>query len=181
MQNVSKRVAKALIWVIGGVVVLVLAGECWHHYRYGHFVSYGLHADIILGNSDVGKNDTYFAVLRNLSVRNYEIEGCRLPGGYIGSGILYEWDVQRFNRSRHDWDSLRGANNWLPQPFAWERWEGCRAEMTRLPPFSSRLTSWVFKAWVTDGDVVRMAIHTSVEIPADRHTIIFTPTFAIKQ
>src|ERR1700751_89178 len=153
MPKVFQRICKVLVWCVGFVLALILALEGWHHHRYGHFVGYGLHADVFLGNSDVGKNDTYYAVLKNLSVTNYQIEGCRMPGGIFGSGTLFNWDVQRFNRSRHDWDSLRGANNWLPEPFAAERWEGCRhGEILVLPPFSSRVTAWVYKGWVTNGD-----------------------------
>ncbi len=101
MPIVLQRVCKVLVWCFGLVVVLLLTAEGWHHHKFGHFVGYGLHADVILGNSAVGKNDTYYAVLKNLSVTNLQIEGCRLPGGFIGSGTLYQWDVQRVT----NWDS----------------------------------------------------------------------------
>jgi hypothetical protein len=145
-------------------------------------VGYGLHADVLLGDSDVGVNDTYYAVVKNLSVTNYGIEGCRMPGGIAGSGIYFQYDVQRFNRSRRDWDSLRGANNWLPEPFASERWAGCpHGDIWRIPQFSSRRMAWVFKDWVTNGDVVRIAIRTSFDLPTDQQRIIYTPTFTVER
>jgi hypothetical protein len=180
MPKVFQRICKVLVWCVGFVLALILTLEGWHHHKYGHFVGYGLHADMILGNSDVGKNDTYYAVLKNLSVTNYQIEGCRMPGGIAGSGIYFQWDVQRFNRSRNDWDSLGVAKNWVPEPFDSERWDGCsHRDIWQIPPFSSRATAWVFKDWVTNGDVVRMAIHTSLGTPADQQMIIYTPTFTV--
>lgn len=179
MEKVFKRILRILVSCVGFAFVLTVIAEVSHHHRYGHFVGYGLHIDVILGDSAVGTNDTYYAVLRNLSVHKFRIEGCRLPGGYAGSGVLYTWDVQRFNSSRGDWDSLRGANNWVPNPFAWEQWEGCRGEVTRLSPFSSRVTAWVFNGWVRNGDTVRMAIHTSVDLPPEKQVIVYTPTFTV--
>jgi hypothetical protein len=128
------------------------------------------------------KNETYYAMVENLSINNYQIEGCRMPGGIAGSGIYFQWDVQRFNRSRLDWDSLPGANNWLPEPFASERWDGCdRGDIWPILPFSTRVPAWVFKSLVTKGDVVRMAIRTSLRLPTNQQLIIYTPTFRVEE
>jgi hypothetical protein len=39
----------------------------------------------------------------------------------------------------------------------------------------------VFKSWVTKGDVVRMAIHTSLRLPTNQQLIIYTPTFRVEE
>jgi hypothetical protein len=182
MRRISQRICNILVCCVGIVLAFNLTAEGWHHHRYGHFVGYGLHADVFLGNSDVGKNDTYYAVVKNLSFASYGIEGCRMPGGFVGSGVYFQWDVQRFNHSRRDRDSLRGANNWLPEPFASEHWDGCpHGDTLRIPPFSSRVTAWVFRDWVTNGDVVRIEIRTSFDLPIDQQLIIYTPTFAVER
>src|SRR5580765_3947136 len=106
--------------VILGLLVLMLFAttvEGWHRLRFGHFVGPGLHTDVLVENSDIGSRDMYVARIWNLSLQTLDIEGCRLPGGFAGSGVLYHWDVQRWAPSRNDWGSLHGADNWLPQPL----------------------------------------------------------------
>jgi hypothetical protein len=170
-----------LTLLLASVSLLVLEG--WHHARYGHFVGYGLHTDVVLGDSDVGKGDMYYARAWNLSASTAEIEGCRLPGGIAGSGIMYHWDVQRFDVVRQQWNSLRGANNWVPEPFGGygndAEWK-CKPEITRIRPLSTRTLGWVYREWVTRGDAVRMAIHTSIELPPDGQRIIYTPIFSVE-
>lgn len=166
------------------IALCAIALVTWHRARYGDWPAPGLHTDVVLGNSDIGTNDTYYARVWNLSLRTIEIEGCRLPGGYVGSGTLYHWDVQRWDDSRHDWSSLQGANNWLPQPLgAWDSdndyWSKCGGEITRIRPLGSRTVAWIFKDRVREGDNVRMAVHTSVKLPLYRQRIIYTQTFSI--
>jgi hypothetical protein len=172
----------ALTLLLAGASLLVV--ECWHHALYGHFVGYGLHSDVVLGDSDIQKNDTYYARVWNLSLHTVAVEGCRLPGGYAGEGMLYRWDVQRFDIVQRRWNSLRGANNWVPQQFGGydnEAWPGCRPEVTRIYPLSTRTLAWVYRGWVNGGDAVRMAIHTSTELPANDQPIIYTPVFSIEK
>src|SRR5215510_1766291 len=118
-MSMKKRLA--MIAVTVGITLLTTF-ETLHRMRYGHFVGYGLHTDIVLADSAVAKSDTYVAVVRNLSLASFAVEGCRLPDGYAGSGVLYHWDVQRWDPSRHDWSSLHGANNWVAQPLGGSDW-----------------------------------------------------------
>jgi hypothetical protein len=169
------------------IIIIVMAApviEMAHRVRYGHFLRPGLHTDIVRGDSDVGTNDMYYARLWNLSLRTVEIEGCRLPGGFVGSGVLYHWDVQRWDASRNGWSSLHGANNWVPRPLGGsdsdDYWSTCGGEITRVRPFAIRTLAWVYKDWVTPSDSIRMAIHTSVRTPLDRQAIIYTQMFSIR-
>src|SRR5215469_3559786 len=77
------------------IVALVLEGR--HYYRMRHFAGYGPHIDVVLGNSDIGRRDTYYARLWNVSAHSIYIEGCRSHGDYEGEGVMYTWDVQRWN------------------------------------------------------------------------------------
>jgi hypothetical protein len=173
-----------LIAVLVLFVSTVLAAsvlESRHYYRMHHFLRYGPHIDVVLGDSEIGRKDTYYARIWNLSVHSIYVEGCRLPGGYAGEGILYRWDVQRWNSSAQRWDSLRGADSWVPTPFgAYDNDEKkCRQEMTRIRPFGTRVLGWVYKDWVTTGEPVRIAIHTSLSRPATQQPILYTSTFVV--
>ena len=179
--SLMKRIALIAVLVFSASIVLAASVlEGCHYYRMHHFVKYGLHIDVVLGNSDIGRKDTYYARIWNLSVHSIYVEGCRLPGGYAGEGVLYRWDVQRWNVSAQRWDSLRGADNWVPTPFGgYANDEKCLPQMTRIRPLGTRVLGWVYKDWVTTGEPVRMAIHTSVSRPATQQTILFTSTFVI--
>jgi hypothetical protein len=178
-----KHLRNAATLAIVLALVVLVSTEGLHYRKFGHFLGYGLHMDIVLGNSDIGTDDTYFARVWNLSAHTLEIEGCRLPGGYIKQGVLYRWDVQRWNPSTMEWNGFNGANNWLSVPFrdsSADGLEGCRGEVTHIPPFSRRSVGWVFKTSVNPGERVRMAIHTSVKLPPTKQPILYTDTFVVR-
>src|SRR5580765_7773717 len=79
------------------ILIGFVAAESFHRYKFHHFVGYGVHMDVVLGDSDVGRRDMFYARVWNLSSHTLVVEGCRLPGGFSGSGTLYHWDIQRLN------------------------------------------------------------------------------------
>jgi hypothetical protein len=169
--------------IIAGVALLSLsAAEIYHRERFGHFVGYGLHTDVILGDSDVGTKDMHYARLWNLSFEPFEIEGCISPSdvGGVPDSVAYRWDVQKRDSSNQWWVSLRGANTWVQKPFG-GNWDevGCSPVMTRIRPFQSRKVAWVYKDWVTTGDPIRMAIQTSVRVPPESQRIVYTDMFVL--
>jgi len=168
---------------MAGVVLLALSGaEIYHHQRFGHFFGYGLHSDVILGNSDVGANDMYYAWLWNLSFEPFEIEGCDEPSdvGGVPDSVLYRWDVQKRDSLNQRWVSLRGADNRVQTPFGgnWNE-DGCSPVMTRIRPFQRRKVAWVYKDWVTTGEPIRMAIQTSARVPPESQRIVYTEMFVV--
>jgi hypothetical protein len=176
--------AFAAIIVIGSLVVFGF--EAWHRWNFGHFVGYGLHTDVYLSNSDAGTNDMYFAKLWNLTVSPIELVGCADPSdvGGVPDSVFYRWDVQKRESSGGQWVSLHGSNNWLKTPFdeSWKKEEPCQTVRTTLLPFHSiNKAAWVFKDWVTTGEPVRMAIHTSVIQPTESQKIIYTDTFVVER
>ena len=176
-----KWIKRALIFSFAICFLASVTVEILHHHRFGHFVGYGLHTDVLLANTDVGTYDTYVARLWNLSLRTLEIEGCRLPGGYAGSGVLYRWDIQKWELSNKRWVSLRGADTWVPVAFgSYGNEEDCRRELTYVRPLQTRRVGWVYKGWVTTGEPIRMAIHTSVAVPPDEQQIVYTDLFVVK-
>lgn len=169
---------------MGASIVLLASGatELYHHYRFGHFVGYGLHTDVILGNSDVGTDDIYYARLWNLSFEPLEIEGCVWPSdvGGVPDSVTYRWDVQKHDSSSQRWVSLRGANTWVEKAFGgnWDE-TGCSPAMTRIRPFLSRKVAWVYKDWVTTGEPIRMAIQTSARVSPESQRIVYTDMFVV--
>lgn len=160
--------------------------EVYHYLRFGHFVGYGLHTDILRGNLDIGSNDTYYARLWNLTTSPFDIEGCPfasdVPGA--GSSVVYNWDIQKWNISNKQWMSLHGADNWVPKAFggSWNDEEPCiDPELTHLQPLQSRKVAWVYKDWVTTGELVRIAIHTSVSKAPEGQQIIYTDAFVVQK
>ena len=96
---------------------------------------------------------------------------------------MYTWDVQRWNDRSQTWESLRGADHWVPTPFSGhgneEKCAKSAVEMTRVRPLGAAVLGWVHKDWVTTGEPVRMAIHTSLSRPASQQPILYTTTFVV--
>jgi hypothetical protein len=182
--NVVRKPTLLLAGIFALALTACVSIEGFHYYKFRHLVGWGVHMDVALGNSDAGERDTYYARVWNVSLHSLSVEGCRLPGGYVGEGILYRWDVQKWDAATRQWNSLQGADNWMQGPFEGSKedgLEGCNAESTRIGPFSTRVLGWVYKDWVTSGEPVRMAIHTSVSVPAMQQQILYTDTFVVRR
>jgi hypothetical protein len=181
-----RRRIKQIILILAMIGLLaIVAAEVSHHRKFGHFFGYGVHADVILGNSDVGTADTYYAIVWNFSFLSIKIEGCIFPSDVMGvpDSVIYRWDVQKRDTSNQRWVSLQGADTWMPGPFDgnWKD-EPCGTVTTRLWPFQDgREAAWVYKDWVTTGEPIRMAIHTSVTRPPEKQHIIYTDTFIVNR
>jgi hypothetical protein len=170
-----KRISRALAVLTAVGLLTCGVAETWHHRRFGDFFGYGPHADVILGNSDIGTDDMYYANLSNFSLASFELEGCLFASDVFGvpDSVLYRWDVQK-------WDNISGK--WVATPFGgyWNE-EPCRPTLTRMAPLQTRQVAWVFKDWVTAGESVRMAIHTSIRKSLSQQTIICTDAFVVKR
>ena len=176
--------------IIGASVILLAVGatELYHRCRFGDFFGYGLHTDVILGNSDIGNNDMYYARLWNVSFKPFQIEGCVSPSGDDGGvprSVVYRWDVQKREPSSQHWVSLRGADTWVMSPFGGSWYGGswlqdrCLPATTQIRPLQSRKVAWVYRDWVTNGDAIRIAIHTSVRVAPENQRIIYTDLFVV--
>lgn len=178
-----KRIGIALTLAVGIIALTFAAVEVSHRRKYGDFVKYGLHTDIVVGNSSLASNDTYIAQLWNVSMSPLTIEGCLQPSDVVGvpPAIVFRWDIQKWNSHKKQWNSLRGADNWVSAPFGgyWKE-ESCDPIKTVVKPFHKMNIAWVYKGWVTTGEPIRMAIHTSATAPPQSQEIIYTKTFVVK-
>ena len=177
-----KRIGLTLAVLICIATVVLGTAEIYHHIRFGDFFGYGLHTDVILGDSDIESNDTYFARLWNFSATPLEMEGCVEASdvGGVPDSVLYRWDVQKRDSANQRWVSLHGADTWVSTEFGgyWKE-EGCRPVMTALQPLRSRKVAWVYKDWVTTREPIRIAFHTSVTKSPEAQTIIYTILFVV--
>lgn len=177
------RLWTALVVAVTISATGIVGLEGSHYKKYEDLFGYGLHTDVVLGSSDVASNDTYVARLWNFSFIPFDIEGCFTPSDVGGAppSVLFRWDIQRWNPSKREWDSLRGADNWVSEPLGgyWKQ-ESCRPVKTRLNPFKSLTVAWVYKGWVTTAEPIRMAIHTSTTAPPQSQRIIYTKTFVVR-
>jgi hypothetical protein len=180
MIKTMRRIRTAVTVLLFLGTVSFCSAEIYHRLKFGHFASYGAHTDVILGNSDIASDDMYYAHLYNFSVLPLEIDGC-IAVHTDGSAVVdYRWDVQKWDSSRSQWASLRGANTWVPKAFGgyWTA-DKCHRVPTIVLPFTSKKVAWVYKDWVTTGEPVRIALHTSVTSPPESQRIIYTKTFIV--
>ena len=108
-----RRIALIVALVLSVGIALASVLEGYHYHQMHHFVGYGPHIDVVLGDSDAGRKDTYYARMLNLSAHSMYIEGCRMTGE-IGQEETtgYLWDIQRWNIPAQRWESLRSADHW---------------------------------------------------------------------
>ena len=55
------RLAVEVLLVVGAFSFCLAETE--HRLQFGHFANYGAHTDVVLGNSGIGSDDTYYADL----------------------------------------------------------------------------------------------------------------------
>jgi hypothetical protein len=130
-----KSIRKVLLVVSATGIFAFGAAEILHHHRFGQFAEYGLHTDVILGNSDIATHDTYIANLWNLSLTLFDLEGCIVPSdvGGVTDSVLHRWDVQKRDSISGTWVYLRGADTWVAVPLSGcFMQEPCRPAMIRL-------------------------------------------------
>lgn len=172
----------AVVGVSMGLLALG-AAEIYHHQVFGHFVAFELHTDVILGNSDIGADDMYYAWLWNLSFQPFDIKGCVWPSdvGGVPDSVSYRWDVQKWDLQNQRWMNLRDADTWVRTPLNGSMGlEYCKPVLTRIRPFQRRMVAWVYKDWVKTGEPVRMAIYTSANLPPINQRIVYTDLFVVK-
>jgi len=158
------------------MVVLAIAVtlfEYLHLKTFGHLVGYGVHTDV------VAKSDFHFVRLLNLSFSTVDIEGCRMPGGYAGKGIFYDYDVQKWDPSTRRWLIFRGAGTWdtISHEHSFSHMKCATKEVTRILPLTSRVVAWTYKDWITTSDPIRVVLYSTLTQPAEKQRIIYTEMF----
>lgn len=166
-----------------GIAIIALAiavalFELLHHRRFGHFVGYGPHTDIIITPTGVDLGEFHFVRLLNLSSSTIDIEGCRMGGGYAGNGIFYEFDVQKWDPSSRRWLTFRGADTWDTDSSKRSFPHNCaKSEITHIRPFTSKVVAWTYTGWITTPDPIRVVVYTSLTQSPEKQRRFYTEMF----
>ena len=90
-------------------MVAVAYVEFEHRYNYGHFVSYGLHVDVVSRESWIGipgQKNMYSAELTNFSFLPVTLDGCDYLTDAFGRGTMYPYAVQRWDNTSGGWQTI---------------------------------------------------------------------------
>jgi hypothetical protein len=160
-------------------VALLVAMQGWHHLRYGHFIGYGWDVDLMKRREDLGipgVTTTYNVRLTNLTIHSLDFEGIKLPGGFVGSGVLLRTRIDR-------WDAGKGAWVTVDESKAWEEYPGARVTLKIKPLRSKYVWGWAAIAAGLNfkkGDKLRLVILSSAtkrEGEPGQHAFYTAPFF----
>jgi hypothetical protein len=173
-----KRLFKAVGTATVAAAIAVTSFELLHHRRFGHFVGYGAHTDIIATPTGIDSEEFHFVRLLNLSFSTIDIEGCRMGGGYAGRGIFYDFDVQKWDNSFRQWLTFRGADTWDTDSSEHSFPQKCASsEITHIWPLTSKVVAWTYTGWITKPDPIRVVVYTSLTQPPDKQRRFYTEMF----
>jgi hypothetical protein len=101
----ASRVRRASVVLFAAFVVVVLAFaalQIYHHSRYGHYVPFGLHADVTAS----GGTQLFDAHLTNFGLLPEKVERCELvsDGGAHEENVAYR--LEQLNRGTNAWETL---------------------------------------------------------------------------
>jgi len=109
-QNLILHLRRTLL---AGLIVLLAAllalFEFSHRYNYGHFVSYGLHVDVIARESYIGipgQTKMYEPYLFNFTLLPVSLEACDFVDDTLSPGTEYPYAVQRLDTVSKGWQTV---------------------------------------------------------------------------
>src|SRR5262245_27504427 len=114
MKAESQNLILRLRWKLFSGLIVLLAEllaifEFSHRYNYGHFVSYGLHVDVIARESYIGipgQTKLYEAYLLNFTLLPVSLEACDFVDDTLSHGTEYPYAVQRLGTVSKDWQTV---------------------------------------------------------------------------
>lgn len=167
-----------------GVLLLsfVLVLEAWHVTIFRHAFGYGLHADLVQREADIGIpgiRTLYVVRIFNYGLLPRDFEGVQLPGGYIGSGVVYRSEIERWNEQTRAWEKVV-----QPDPSDWKAFPRTR---TRIwPGRSIYAAGWQAVAAVNGikkGDVLRLTVFRGFDRPiaGEQESAVNSPAFKVEE
>jgi hypothetical protein len=98
-----------LVTTLCAVVVAVSYFELSHRYKFGHFVPYGLHVDVLSEDVSIGipgQTKMYRAELSNFSFLPVRLDACEYITDAFDHGIAYPYAVQRWDSASGKWQTI---------------------------------------------------------------------------
>jgi hypothetical protein len=145
------------------LIALTIGGlEVRHYIRFHDLCGYGWHADLLKRSVDIGIpgiKTEYALWLTNDSIRPQTFEGIQLPGGYVGSGVIYRDRIERWDAKQRSWVTIR---------------EAVRSDMAGYPLVTQRVwpgQSVLASGWdaiaamdgISKGDSIRIVVLSSFD------------------
>lgn len=174
----TKRTAQ---YSIGSILMIILVTvvvvEISHHVKFGDFIGYGLHADVLQRTGDIGVpgvNTLYAVRVFNYSLLPVTFTGVNFPGGYLGAGFRCRYQLQKWSVQDHGWATVI---DFRPTEVAQE-------PLSRKIVYPLRSLNPV--AWeatggrntLLQGDSVRFAIFRDVNATSPT---VYTEAFSVKR
>jgi hypothetical protein len=179
-----RKMLRRLAFLVPSIAILslLLALEAWYVALFHHVASYGWHAELLQREADIGIpgiKTLYVVRVFNFTFFPQSFQGVRLPGGYIGSGVIYRSQIERWNEQSHAWDVVREDN-----PSQWKTYP--RANTKVWFDRSIYAGGWQAVAAfdvLKKGDTVRMAIFQKFDQPdvTEPQVVVYSPAFKITE
>ena len=110
MPIIKVTVIHRLLFTVAALLcTLVIGLELAHRYNYGHFVSYGLHVDVLTKEENIGipgQTKLYWAELSNYSFLPVVLTACDYTTDTLSPGSDYPYAVQRWIASSQTWQTI---------------------------------------------------------------------------
>lgn len=157
------------------LVIAVGALQFHHHSEYGHFVPFGLHADVTFHQGDTGipgMKQFVDAHLTNFRPLPHEIETCNFISD-AGRGVSIAYRLERFKSETQAWEILFDTAKTYCRPYPLAIAHG-KIVKTRLWP--GQTVSTGARAAGTDesnGDMMRVVVESGGhDFPTSPYAII---------
>ena len=99
----------SLVAVFSILVLAIGVLEIRHHSEYGHFVGYGLHADVTVSEGDTGipgLTQLIDAHLTNFGFFPETVERCELVSDAGAHGVSVAYRLEQLDTGTHGWKTL---------------------------------------------------------------------------
>jgi hypothetical protein len=162
------------------VVSLILGAEVWHFTLFHHPVGYGWHADLAQREGDIGipgVSTLSVARIFNYTLLPQNFEGVHLPGGYIGSGVVYRSQIEKWNEQTRLWAVVV-----QPDPSDWKAFPHTTTKV--WPGRSIYAAGWQAVGaidGIKKGDRVRLVVFRTFS-PAkagEQESAVYSPAFIV--
>jgi len=118
MKPKSQNLILRMRWkLFAGLIVLLVEllaiFEFSHRYNYGHFVSYGLHVDVIARASYIGipgQTKMYEPYLLNFTLLPISLEACDFVDDTLSPVTEYPYAIQRLDTVSKDWQTVAAVS-----------------------------------------------------------------------
>jgi hypothetical protein len=118
----GKPISSISVALIVAVATVLIVLEIRHHWKYGHFVPLGMHADVTDFKGDIGDGTTIFfdAHLTNFGLFPQEVERCEFVSDAGAHEVSVAYRLEHLDTATHDWRTLfDSAKNFChPYPLA---------------------------------------------------------------